>query len=411
MFGFSRDQWLAFFGERIYFRALTFRKMGRQGSGCHFVGSCVGVNGYIDDGKALWRKRSSLDKATWQKHPHMRAQRLASQYFSGASTVSKFLWVSLPAAMRRLADGGAYNRIVGTCMSASAEGGIEGERPGSETAAILSPDWFDPQWLRNLDLNDGAGGPHRVVVGDLRVVGRATYKTPQHPRHPGENKQSVATMEKLVVACDYSISGLDQLMNELDLATGIPSDEKGGHFVTSHRMILDGVVRTHENWFPDDGSCDGWGAAWKARQSQELASLGGENPSEKVVLGGRKRPERRVRLWFHLATCVETEWNRKDQRYQARSGAHRDHDGFVTDWLVLKGNDVAPSYVVQGAKLELSLPEPGCPSEYVVFTAIEVAEKRGKHWVRLPWVCKMRVSETIDNEQFIIDNGQLIIDN
>ena len=29
------------------------------------------------------------------------------------------------------------------------------------------------------------------------------------------------------------------------------------------------------------------------------------------------------------------------------------------------------------------------------FTAIEVAEKRGRHWVRLPWCCKVRVQDVI----------------
>ena len=40
---------------------------------------------------------------------------------------------------------------------------------------------------------------------------------------------------------------------------------------------------------------------------------------------------------------------------------------------------------------------------YVVFAAVEVAVKRGRHWVRLPWCCKMEV--------LLIENGELKIEN
>jgi hypothetical protein len=43
---------------------------------------------------------------------------------------------------------------------------------------------------------------------------------------------------------------------------------------------------------------------------------------------------------------------------------------------------------------------------YVVFTAIEVAEKQGRHWVRLPFVCKMRVAESVAAEELVPDSNR-----
>jgi hypothetical protein len=66
--------------------------------------------------------------------------------------------------------------------------------------------------------------------------------------------------------------------------------------------------------------------------------------------------------------------------------------GCVTDWLTLS-HDVASQYQLHGPMHERL--EAG---RWIVFTAIEIAEKRGRHWVRLPWCCKLRVSDVREVE-------------
>jgi hypothetical protein len=44
--------------------------------------------------------------------------------------------------------------------------------------------------------------------------------------------------------------------------------------------------------------------------------------------------------------------------------------------------------------------------EYVVFTAVEVAEKRSRHWVRLPWCSSLRVGAVLVYEGEPADGAQ-----
>ena len=54
----------------------------------------------------------------------------------------------------------------------------------------------------------------------------------------------------------------------------------------------------------------------------------------------------------------------------------------------------------------LSLVSHGGTGVFVVIAGIEVAEKRGRHWVRLPWCCKARVVDVVEQDSQNLLNSQ-----
>jgi hypothetical protein len=93
---------------------------------------------------------------------------------------------------------------------------------------------------------------------------------------------------------------------------------------------------------------------------------------------------RRVRVWVHACRVVD-------------NGNRGGSIGFVTEWVVLEGEEACGQYRFLGqGGTDLSLDSLFAgrgldAGEYVVFTAVEVAEKRVRHWVRLPWCNSLRV--------------------
>jgi hypothetical protein len=104
---------------------------------------------------------------------------------------------------------------------------------------------------------------------------------------------------------------------------------------------------------------------------------------------------RRVRVWVHACRVVDALWDASSGRYVASGPGCS--VGFVTEWLVLEDGEVAGGYCfVRPGDEDLSLDSLFAgrgmdAGEYVVFTAVEVAEKRLRHWVRLPWCNSLRV--------------------
>jgi hypothetical protein len=169
--------------------------------------------------------------------------------------------------------------------------------------------------------------------------------------------------------------------------------------------------------------------------------------------GKRRREQKvaarevRVRVWVHACRVVDTVWDERLQRYVAAGKGCS--TGFVTDWMVLLrepvcdyrlrdgvaagrygmvggdgeiltlegmlgaegivggeyvGQGLAGQGLVDGEYVGQRREGQGLVDgehvghgleggEYVVFTAMEVAEKRGRHWVRLPWCSGVRVLE------------------
>jgi hypothetical protein len=131
----------------------------------------------------------------------------------------------------------------------------------------------------------------------------------------------------------------------------------------------------------------------KPQESEKL-----EAESEKC---GKGQVERRVRVLVHAVELVTPVWDRVNERFGAPYQRIA-HSGFATPWVVGKAGSWEEEYAVNCEGLQLKGPceDPegsghGGSGVYVVFTAVEVAEKRGRHWVRLPWCSKLRIQEVV----------------
>jgi hypothetical protein len=107
--------------------------------------------------------------------------------------------------------------------------------------------------------------------------------------------------------------------------------------------------------------------------------------------------QRRVRTLVQAVEIVTPVWDRVNERFGAPYQRIA-HSGFVTPWTVGVAGSWEEEYAVDCSSLELKMPYEdlkghGGSGVYVVFTAVEVAEKRGRHWVRLPWCSKLRIQE------------------
>ena len=157
-----------------------------------------------------------------------------------------------------------------------------------------------------------------------------------------------------------------------------------------------------------------------------------------------ERPDRRVRLWVQACEIGRV------REAGGRSGARFVLDtvgcsplgssGYVTPWRVMRGGfnseevldesggmRVESDVVDEGLRMKdeslkqnlqdspnlqnlggagLSLVSHGGTGVFVVIAGIEVAEKRGRHWVRLPWCCKARVVDVVDSLNQNLQNSQ-----
>ncbi len=276
----------------------------------------------------------------------MEGQRVAARYFGAASTVAGSVWSRLPAAMRRLADGGGFNRLVGRCRDLVEEDGQVWQLDA----------------LSGLDLSADSSGPLKIV-GSVREGLRLT--------------------------------GVRDLMGQIDLALGPGAGLRSEKFLVAHRFVDDGTTRETVDYGPM-GNCIGWNG--KYRQD-------GRSGGREAYSAARKLVERRVRVWVHAVEMVDTVWSVANGRYQLKSPGRRDHRGFVTEWLTNTG--MGDSGWATAYDLDASIIMPAGRGNglglFVVFTAVEVAEKRGRNWVRLPWCSRMRVHEVVSQDEAVAE--------
>ncbi|MEY3442705.1 MAG: hypothetical protein RLZZ519_986, partial [Bacteroidota bacterium] len=327
--------------------------MGRQGGLARFTGSVGNLNCYFDAGMEIVRLKSGLDKKKWLRLPSMRRQRDAATIFGAASVIASQLWKPLPAGMRRLADGAAYGRLVGRCRSLVAQD-PRLDRPDLQL--------WDAERLRGLDLSVDSLGPHRVVIspedGSLRLV------------------------------------GMDLLQAELDLAFGDTTQEKPRVCQVAHPFWQDGLCHEEE---PRAAETEEF---FRVRRSERA-----REHSENVY---------RSRVWIYATEVAETEWSDRDRKFRLAEDQRGFVNGFVSDWKqnlqdsqdqpgvvnCAVDGQFASSYLIAGRDWRTDWMGEGT---YVVFAGIEVAVKRGRHWVRLPWCCKMEVLDV----QYVEANGEL----
>jgi hypothetical protein len=341
--------------------------MGRQGGIARFTGSFDDINCYFDGDMAIARFKSTLTKERWAKLDTMGVQRHCTKGFGAAAVIAGCLWRMLPAGMRRLADGSGYGRLVGACRQLVGEDG----------------QLYDAELLRRLDLNLGGMGPHgvkseKIEARDLRL-------------EASEGKKS----EKGKVKCGagFRLEGMGALMAEIDAAEGGTAGKMPVRYV-----MAEGVGP--RMWDSEEGVRERLEA-----ESERFWGRVAEGALNTVVDGPRRRRivdspvagghglglgvERRVRVWVHASRVVDVRWDAYKEAFVAAEFCGG--NGFVSDWMMGSG-EWADAVAIDGMDWLKELKE----GVYVVFTAIEVAEKRGRHWVRLPWCCKFGVQDVVE---------------
>jgi hypothetical protein len=463
---------------RVHVRISYIYVMARQCGIGTFVGTALGITGYIADGNPYIRFAPNITKRKWKTSPAYAGQRHAARVFSAASVLASGLWSGLPAGMKRLGDAGAFNRLVGTVRMLVEEGGqFRDQRSGCRVG--------DVDGLRGLDLNVDSMGPHFLVqssgskgqsltgmdalfremdaaLGD--GVGRKAGKYVMAQRfYPGTLTQpptdaglgsllgwGMSCVRTRMAECrevgagDYY--GVWGYKMDVKRAGGVWVRKEGREAVmgAARRMVgandemeylrrcrgngYDGMEerrrkglicsaleRVEEARWRMEVCCDavgvplhavgcGGGIVWAA---SDRALPGGLGRGRSAAMHAPKRsrvnqgglPERRFRVWVQAVELPEVVW--RSTSYRLENG--RDSaSGYVTDWVVCRGKAEGSYHLSQ--RLDLAAPEDCGTGIYVVFTGIEVAEKRGKHWVRLPWCCKMRVQDVLFVEDAVVED-------
>jgi hypothetical protein len=376
--------------------------VGRQKGNAVFLGTCAGITGFADEGKGFWRRRTSLTGEQWRSSPWMAPCREAAVLFGAASTTAGCLWRMLPDGMKRLADAGGYNRLVAACrMLVEEDLGARDERLGASGWGL---ELGDVEGLRGLDLAIESMGPHGVKREKVKVK---------------SGEQAFCEFGS------FSLTGLDALFSQMDAALGDSVGKKAGKFAVARRVSPRQVL-DEAKVLAGMGTMDGW----RGVKSEQLEVKSGEESAvsrEPIAVG----PQRRVRVWVHAVRLLPLVWVEEMACFVPGDDVQPYSNGFVTDWIMgdaasgwkdcfreLRPSD-SISYSIRGFDWHKA-ETPTCrdmveEGVYVVFTAIEVSEKRGRHcsasaskgvrdglrtssprhWVRLPWCCKMRVQDVV----------------
>jgi hypothetical protein len=374
---------------------LIFTTMGRQKGNAVFLGTYAGITGFADEGKGFWRRRTSLDGVKWRGMDSMQPCRDASVLFGAASTTAGCLWRMLPDGMKRLADGGGYNRLVAACRALLEKGDL-GARDERLEASGWGVEIRDVDGLRGLDLSVESMGSHGVKSEKVKV---------KSGERAGSESRS------------YALMGLDALFSQMDEALGECAGRKSGKFAVARRVSPSRVLDEGEV-LAGMGSMEGWRGVRGVKSEQlevksegiEARDLGLEASGDAenrpcsrfhrdrqrrgvdgAAAGGRALSvERRVRIWVHAVRLVPLVWVEGMECFVPSDDVQPFTNGFVSDWIF--GDSTSGwenSYSFEGSDWQKDGMEVG---DYVVFTGIEVAEKRGRHWVRLPWCCKFGVN-------------------
>jgi hypothetical protein len=353
--------------------------MGRQGGIARFTGSVLDINCYFDTGIEVVRRKPAISKKRWKKSPSYHKSRESAKVFGASSVIAAARWRGLPAPMKRLADGSAYGRLVGAVRELT-------ERDGQI---------WDAGMLQGMDLSLDSVGPHFVAPAAQRGQGLGTRGERSLSQSLGSSPELVFD-GKLNPECEaaYRLVGIDQLMAELDEALGDSAGKMPLKCQIAHPFWTDGLVHTEAK-----------GEAESKRFFEKIKGPGarGQGPEDRVSVRPERTsvvnqaPVRRVRVWVHATEVVETKWNPWQMRYMLADGERRFSNGFVTSWEqnlpnAQNSQNWKSEYLLAGRDWRTEWMGDGI---YVVYTAIEVQEKRGRHWVRLPWCCKFGIQDVV----------------
>jgi hypothetical protein len=323
------------FPQKPLFSSKFFFEMGRQHTKAVLIGTCASLNGYIDDGKPLVRMVDRKDRRS-------EGAMAASDVLGQASKVAAKFWRCMPKRMRKLGGEGAYNQFVSVCQDLAAEGGYyyDWERLRlSLNAGVQRNDGLNLEMLRNgrLDLSAALAAVQESV---LPFVGgnEGAWRLGAMPRRNGHFDLGLQIQYKRWQCTKYEGSAKDREWNAKHAAGAYrgPIPEFFDHFETGR--------------FPT-----------------ELDDF------RRPELKGNTTPRGalRARFWLRMTPIGD-------------AGV----TGFCSDWASL---DAADSLNVDVTHIGPYLDRYPPDTEWVMFFGVEVAEKRGRHWVRLPFACGLEV--------------------
>jgi hypothetical protein len=313
-----------------------------------------------------------MNRKKWLARREMWRQHDSSRLFGAASVVAGNLWAGMPAGLRRLADGCGYGRLVGRCVSL-----MEGD--GQLWNADL---------LKGLELNENALAP------SVRFRGSGDL--------------------------GFRLEGLAQLNRELDLALGdgagtVPATFLMAHGLGPFGLGMKGLKLTAEEArvktaFRKSGARDqGLGARNSASEEEEsfgwpIRWRSGQAPGSEGLAADASKPlkrpvQRRFRVWVNAVKVAETIWNGAQKKFHLDASHGVDGVGYVTEWEQNFPDSLDLRNPFEGEKMAFD-------GEYVVYCALEVSEKRGRHWVRLPYCCRFRLVDVV-----FVENGELVVEN
>jgi hypothetical protein len=352
--------------------------MGRQCGTTWLLGTCGGVTGYADvgfDGEVhgYARMRSTLSRKDWKLKAAFAGSRRAAGQFGIASGYAGRIWSALPAGMRRIADGGAFNTLVGEIR------GMVDEGDGCV---------FD--WERLHGVNLGEYSQYAI-----RGLGLGVFEG------------SVQAHSSGLGLGGLQVDGLEGVFEML--GTSRASSEKhvmASRIIDGHRLCM-GLPFAPLPWKSEvkseqrkvkSGDLEAWGLGLpKSRDRQLRAVDGAAAPFDRLRAGsGRALPlqQRRFRVWVHAVEVVEMVWDDVAGEWRMPAGVKGRSVGYVTPWRSIDlghGKDGLDGLPLELGSLGKDLGLDGeCP--WVVFAGVEVSEKRGRHWVRLPYCCGLWVA-------------------
>jgi hypothetical protein len=335
--------WACVFCRWFLFSCKVFFEMGRQHTKAILVGTCANLNGYIDDGKPLVRMVDLRDRRS-------AGALVASDVLGRASKVAAGFWRCMPKRMRKLGGEGAYNQFVGVCQELAAEGGyywdfsalngLEFSASGNSSAGVS----VSLEELRGgrVDLS-GALAAVRDSVLPFLGGNEGAWRLGKMPVRDGHFDLGCQIQYKRWECARYEGSARDRDLNALHAA---------------------GVFRGAVPEFYDHFETGRFPAELDDFRRPELRGV------------AAPRGAVRARFWLRMTPVGD-------------AGV----TGFCSDWGLLDsvGSRDESRLYVDVSHVGPYLDRYPVDMEWVVFFGVEVAEKRGRHWVRLPFACGLRV--------------------
>ncbi len=331
--------------------------MGRQRTKAIFLGTCANLNGYVDDGKPFARLVDRRDR-------RQAGALAASRLFGRVSADAAVVWRGMPVPMRRLGEESAYTEWVSACLGLAREGsfhwdwaalaglrfGMGAELNGCD-AALDSKAFSLALGKGKLKLSGELFSLRRVFASYRNGVD-AQWRLGAMPRRDGHYDLGMQFAPHRGPAQRYEGSAKDKAWNA-QFAKG----------------LYHGLEPEYVDHF----------CASSADASPLLVDNFRSTASQGVM---KDKGAIRARFWLHLITPSDGK------------GC-----GVCSDWCDLDAVDGLELDICSLRDWQRGL---GADMTVLAFLGVEVSEKRGRHWVRLPFACGLRVLGEV-----VLANGRM----